>query len=168
MIDKRNNEKYYKRTFAKKCTYKGYEFDSQMEMHFAMFLDGQMFNYKGTNYYHKPIRWERESREFELISQEDWVDKTERDTRVKTIIRNKKHILQRVVYTPDFYLPDYDLYIELKGFQFEDALYHLRLRFFKHFYPETAIAIIRHHNEFFNIDNIIKNRMIEFMNKENN
>ena len=41
-----DNSKYYKRVFAKKVTYKGIEFDSKMEADFAMFLDGNIINYK--------------------------------------------------------------------------------------------------------------------------
>lgn len=152
-----DNSKYYKRVFAKKVTYKGIEFDSKMEADFAMFLDGNIINYKGSKSYHKPVKWERESHSFELIPQEIWVDKTEKDTTVKTIQRNKKHTLQSVIYTPDFYLPEYDLFIETKGKQFDDALFHLRLRLFKHKYPNVKIWIIKSHDDFMNLDNIIKN-----------
>ena len=159
-----NNQKYYKRTYAKKAEYKGITFNSTLEKDFAMFLDGKPIRYKGVGYYHKPVNWEYESKEFELIPQEEWVDKTEKDTRVKTIVRNKKHTLQRVIYTPDFYLPDYNLIIETKGFQFDDALFHMRLRLFKHKYPHCAIWIVRHHDEFKKLDEIIENSRIN--NKE--
>lgn len=156
-VDKKNNENYYKRVFAKKCEYNGMEFDSQMEMHFAMFLDGQIVNYKGTKYYHKPVKYERESKSFDLIPQEQWTDKTERDMSVKRIVRNKKHTLQRVIYTPDFYLPEHDLYVELKGYQFFDELFRLRLRLFRHFYPNEKLWIVRHHEEFMQLDKILEN-----------
>lgn len=148
---------YYKRVFAEKQQYNGITFNSTLERDFALFLDGQIVRYKGTNYYHTPIRWEYETHEFELLPQEEWTDQTEKDTTVKTIARNKKHTLQRVIYTPDFYLPDYDLFIETKGFQFDDPLFHLRLRLFKHCYPTTKIAIIRHHADFDKIDTILEN-----------
>ena len=154
-------EKYYKRTFAKKCEYKGQQFDSKMEMDFAMFLDGQFITYKGENIWHKPIKWEREVEPFELIPQEIWVDRTERDKSVKRIVRNKKHMLQRVIYTPDFYLPDYDLLVETKGFQFNDGLFRLRLRLFKHIYPSAKIWIVRSQHEFMNINEVLKNVMIK-------
>lgn len=156
-----SNQKYYKRTFAKPQEYKGITFRSTMERDFAMFLDGQVVRYKGVNYWHKPIRWEYETKEFELLPQKKWVNRTEKDESVKTIIRNKKHTLQRVIYTPDFYLPDYNLYIEIKGVQFFDDLFRLRFRMFRHFYPQEAIAIIQHHDEFLNLDNIIKNILIK-------
>ena len=155
-----DNSKYYKRTFAKPQTYKNIEFRSTLERDFAMFLDGKIISYKGTNYYHKPIKWVYEQLEYELIPQETWVDKTERDTSVKTILRNKKHTLQRVIYTPDFYLPDYNLIIEVKGFQFDDALFHLRLRLFKHKYPNAKIWIVRSHTQFQELDNVLKNIQI--------
>ena len=164
MKDLNNNQKYYKRTYAKPAVYKGITFNSTLEKDFAMFLDGKIVKYKGVNYWHKPVRWEYETQEFEVIPQEEWADRTERDTRVKTIVRNKKHTLNRVIYTPDFYLPDYDLHIETKGFQFDDGLFHMRLRLFKHRYPDKAIWIVRHHHEFQMLDEVIKNVMIK---KEN-
>lgn len=150
-------EKYYKRVFAKPQVYKGIEFRSTMERDFAMFLDGVPFKYKGVGYYHKPIKWEYENKEFELIPQEKWVDKTERDNTVKTIDRNKIHTLQRVIYTPDFYLPEYNLLVEIKGRQFDDELFALRFRLFKHKYPNCAIWKVCHHEEFLALDSIIKN-----------
>lgn len=159
-IDYKNNSNYYKRVFAKKISYKGIEFDSKMEADFAMFLDGHIINYKGVKYYHKPIKWVREAKSFELIPQEIWVDKTEKDTTVKTIQRNKKHTLQRVIYTPDFYLPEYDLWVEIKGKMFFDELFKLRFRLFKHFYPDKKIVIIQHHQDFDKLDEIIENTRI--------
>lgn len=154
-------QQYYKRVFAKKVTYRGIEFNSKLEADFAMFLDGKVVKYKGVNYWHKPIKWEYESKEFELIPQETWVDKTEKDETVKTINRNKKHTLQRVIYTPDFYLPEYNIWAETKGVQFDDALFHFRLRVFKHKYPNEKIWIVRHHDDFSKIDEIIKNTKLE-------
>ena len=41
-----------------------------------------------------------------------------------------KDVMQRpICYTPDFYLPDYDLYIEVKGFA--DEVFKLRWKLFK-------------------------------------
>lgn len=154
-------QQYYKRVFAKKVEYKGITFNSKLERDFAMFLDGQLIDYKHRLYYHKPIKWEYESKEFELIPQETWVDRTERDLTVKRIKRNKKHTLQRVVYTPDFYLPDYDLYIETKGFQFDDDLFRLRFRLFKHKYSNAKIWKITSHEDFAKIDEVLENLTLE-------
>lgn len=150
-------QKYYKRVFANKVNYKGIEFNSKMEADFAMFLDGKVVRYKGVNYYHKPIKWEYETKVFELIEQEIWVDKTEKDESVKRIQRNKKHTLQRVIYTPDFYLPEYDLLVETKGKMFDDGLFALRYRLFRHKYPTAKIMVIRHHEEFDLLDKAIAN-----------
>ena len=150
------NQQYYKRAYAKPAEYKGITFRSTLEKDFAMFLDGKVVRYKSVNYYHEPVKWEYESKEFELVPQEQWVDKTEMDTTVKTIKRNRKHTLQRVVYNPDFYLPDYNLLIETKGVQFDDALFHLRLRLFKHRYPDAKIWVVRHHSEFENLDKVLQ------------
>lgn len=147
--------KYYKRVYAKKQEYRGITFDSTLERDFAMFLDGKLITYKGSHYYHDPIQWKYEPVEFELIPQEEWVDRTEIDTKFKKP-RNKKHTLQRVIYTPDFLLPEYNLLIEVKGVQFDDALFHLRLRVFKHKYPKHAIWVVRHHEDFDKIDEVLK------------
>lgn len=154
-------EKYYKRVFAKKVEYKGIQFDSKLEADFAMFLDGKIVNHKSAKYYHKPIKWDYEKIVFELIPQEKWTDKTERDKSVKKILRNKKHTLQRVIYTPDFYLPEYNLIVEIKGKQFDDSLFHLRYRLFRHKFPKAKIWIVRHHEDFNKIDEIIENINIE-------
>ena len=150
-------EKYYKRVFAKKVVYKGIEFNSKLESDFAKFLDGRLINYKGVNYYHKPIQWEYEKIVFELIPQEIWVDKTEKDNSVKKILRNKKHTLQRVIYTPDFYLPEHKLIVEVKGKQFDNDLFHLRFRLFRHKFPNAKIWIVRSHEDFEKIDEILDN-----------
>lgn len=150
-------ERYYRRVFAKKVEYKGITFNSTLEADFAQYLDGKIIRHKGVNYWHKPLRWEYESREFELIPQEQWVDRTERDMSVKRIQRNKTHTLQRVIYTPDFYLPDYDLLVETKGRQFDDGLFHMRLRLFKHENKDVAIWVVRHHSDFVKLDEVLAN-----------
>lgn len=150
-------QQYYKRVFAKPQIYNGIEFRSTLERDFAMFLDGKIVRYKGANYYHEPIKWQYEPYSFPLIKQEEWIDRTERDTSVKKIVRNKKHTLNQVVYTPDFYLPEHKLIVEIKGVQFDDKLFHLRLRLFKHCYPKCAIWIVRHHDQFADIDKVLEN-----------
>jgi len=153
-------EHFYRRVFAKPQTYNGIQFKSTMESDFARFLSGELLRYKGVNYYHEPVRWEYETKEFELIPQEIWLDKTERDNSVKRIVRNKKHTLQRVIYTPDFYLPDYDLLCEVKGKQFFDDLFRLRYRLFKHCYPDKAIWLLTSHEDFDKLDEILENLKI--------
>ena len=150
-------QKYYKRVFAKPAEYAGIQFRSTLEKDFAMFLDGNMIRYKGSYYYHDPVKWEYERQEFELIPQEEWVDCTERDKSVKTILRNKKHTLQRIIYTPDFYLPEFDLLVECKGYQFDDALFSLRFRLFKHKYPNANIWKVTSHTQFNELDEVLKN-----------
>ena len=138
------NGKYYKRVFAKPQMYKNILFKSTLERDFAMYLDS------------RNIRWSYEGFEFELIPQETWTDKTEIDKSVKKIKRNKKHTLQHVIYTPDFVLPELNLLVEVKGKMFDDGLFHLRLRLFKHKYPNCAIWIVRHHSDFDKLDEVIK------------
>lgn len=152
--------KYYKRTFAKKVVYNNIEFNSKLEADFAMFLDGKEVKHKGITYSHKPVKWEYEPKEFELLPQEKWVDRTERDATVIRKVRNKTHTLQRVIYTPDFYLPDYDLWVETKGFTFDDKLFHLRFSLFKRKFPQEAIWVVKHHEDFVNIDKVIENTKI--------
>lgn len=151
------NYNYYKRVFAKPKEYKGIMFRSSIECDFAMFLDGRIINYKGVNYYHKPIAWEYEQMEFELIPQEVWIDRTEKDKTLKKLVRNKKHILQRIIYTPDFYLPEYNLLVEVKGKQFDDDLFSLRFRLFKHKYPNAIIWKVTSHTDFDKIDEVLQN-----------
>ena len=159
-------EKYYKRTFAKPSEYKGITFRSTLEKDFAMFLDGNLIRYKGVNYYHTPIKWEYETKEFELIPQEEWIDRTELDKTLKRIKRNKKHTLQRVIYTPDFILPEHNLIVEVKGFQFDDGLFRLRFRLFKHFYPNYAIWLVTSHTDFDKIDEVLKSLNLGGINNE--
>ena len=154
-------EKYYKRVYATQQIYNGRTFRSTMEADFAKFLSGVAIWYKGANYYHAPLDWEYEAHEFELIPQEDWLDPTERDTTLKRLVRNKKHTLQRVIYTPDFYLPKYDLFVEVKGFGFFNDLFKLRLRLFRHFYPNKKLWIVQHHEEFLKLDEVIANTQIK-------
>lgn len=149
-------EKYYKRVFAKPQEYKGITFRSTLEKDFAMFLDGYIIRYKGANYYHKPIKWEYESKEFQLLPQKEWWDRTEKDKTLKRLIRNKKHTLQRVIYTPDFFLPEHKLIVEVKGKQFDDDTFRLRLRLFKHCYPTCAIWVVRSHTQFQEIDEVLE------------
>lgn len=149
-------EKTYKRVFAKEVEYRGIKFRSKLEADFAMYLDGVWFRYKGESFKRVPIRWEYESKEFLLIKQENWVDKTEFDKSVKKIKRNKKHTLQKVIYTPDFYLPDFNLHIETKGFQFNDGLFKMRFRLFKHKYPDEAIWLVTSHSDFKKLDEVLE------------
>lgn len=161
MVNKKGNANYYKRVFAKPQVYKEIEFRSTLERDFAMFLDGKLVVYKGKKYLHKPIKWEYESKVFQLLPQREWVDRTERDKTLKRLVRNKKHTLQEVHYTPDFFLPEHKLVIEVKGVMFDNPLFHLRLRLFKHLYPKCAIWVVRHHEEFNNIDEILQNIQIK-------
>lgn len=154
-------ERYYKRVFAREQVYRGVTFKSTMERDFAKYLSGEAFWYKNANYYHEAIDWEYETKEFELIPQEEWADATERDTSLKRLVRNKKHTLQRVIYTPDFYLPKYDLLVEVKGKNFENDAFRLRLRMFRHVYPNCKLWIVRHHEEFLRLDEVINNIKIE-------
>jgi hypothetical protein len=158
-------EKYYKRVYAKPQEYKGIMFKSTMERDFAMFLDGGFFTYKGVLYWHKPIKWLYEHRQYELIPQEIWVDKTEKDRTLKKLKRNKKHTLNKVIYTPDFYLPEYDLIVETKGKIFDDGLFHLRLRLFKHKYPNAKIWVVKSHTDFTKLDEVLENIILEEQNK---
>lgn len=150
-------QRYYKRVFAEPAEYAGIKFRSTLEKDFAMFLDGNVIRYKGSYYYHDPIKWEYENKKFELIPQEIWVDRTEKDESVKKIERNKKHTLPQIIYTPDFYLPEYELYVECKGYQFDDALFSLRLRLFKNRYPDINILKITSHTQFNRLEEVLKN-----------
>ena len=127
--------KYYKRVFAKPCKFKDIKFRSKMERDFAKYLE------------RNHIEWEYEKYKFELLEHEPYFDKTE----------GKKHTLRGVFYTPDFYLPQYNLIVEIKGTWFDKRLFNLKLRLFKHKYPDKSICVINSREEFANIKEIIAN-----------
>lgn len=55
---------------------------------------------------------------------------TEKAKEEKRTSREIKDVMQKPIgYTPDFYLPDFDLYIEVKGFA--DDVFKLRWKLFK-------------------------------------
>ena len=64
------------------------------------------------------------TREFEKPRQ---TVKAKKEKRNKREIKNK--IQHSIGYTPDFYLPNWDLYIEVKGFA--DEVFKLRWKLFK-------------------------------------
>lgn len=150
-INKQNNENYYKRVFAKKCEYNGMEFDSQMEMHFAMFLDGQIVNYKGTKYYHKPVKYEREKYKFAIVPRQVYFNKAE----------NEYEFLEDVIYTPDFYIPSLNKFIEIKGFSGDTPEWRLRKRLMLHTFPNSInYYTIYHHSDFYKFENHSENIII--------
>lgn len=126
--------KYYKRVFSKKCKYKNVKFRSHLERDFAKYLDKLK------------IEWEYEKYKFELLERTSYHDKVE----------DKDHILRGIFYTPDFYLPKYDLIIEIKGNWFDMRLFNLKLQLFKRKYPERKFCIIKSREEFERIKEIIE------------
>jgi len=60
---------------------------------------------------------------------------------IKWEFENQKHRCyfseEGITYLPDFYLPDYDLYVEISGYPSPDKLNRLRL--FKKYYPEKTL-----------------------------
>lgn len=60
--------------------------------------------------------------------------------KIKWIFQPKTFNLNTQKYTPDFYLPDYNEYIEIKNFLSDYSLN--RDRGFRHLYPETTLTLI--------------------------
>ena len=125
---------YYKRIFAKPCRYKKTIFRSHLERDFAVYLDKNK------------IKWQYEKHKFELLSKEQYFDETD----------GKMHRLRNVLFIPDFYLPEYNLIVEIKGYPYNDRLFHLKLRLFKHLYKNKKICVINGREEFEKIKDILK------------
>lgn len=65
-----------------------------------------------------------------------WCDKNN----IHWLYESKTFDLGNTTYTPDFYLPEYNLYIETKGYWRDDAKFKFEL--FKIFYPEIQIELL--------------------------
>lgn len=130
---------YYKRVFAKPCKYKGIVFRSHLERDFAKYMAKNK------------IEWEYEKHKFELLPREEYFDNTE----------NKKHILRSVVFIPDFYLPQYNLIVEIKGEPYDTRLFRLKLRLFKSKFADRDIVVVKSRNEFEKLKQILNNNYKE-------
>jgi len=128
-------ENYYKRVFAKPCKYKGIVFRSHLERDFAKYMT------------RNHIDWEYEKHKFELLPREEYYDNVE----------NKKHILRSIVFIPDFYLPKYNLIVEIKGYPYDSRLFKLKLRLFKSKCPNKSIVILKNRDEFKQLKTILNN-----------
>lgn len=124
---------YYKRIFAKPSEYKGVVFRSHLEKDFAIWLDKNL------------IEWEYEKHRYELLPREEYIDP----------IDNKKHIMRSITILPDFYLPEYNLLIEIKGEPYDDRAFRLKTRLFKEKYPDTPIRVIKSREEFDEINMLL-------------
>lgn len=87
-------------------------------------------NYKGS--YYKEI-WMRSSWEVAIAY---WLDLSG----IKWLYESKTFDLGNTTYTPDFYLPEFDCYIEIKGYWRDDAKNKFKL--FKKRYPNIKIQIL--------------------------
>jgi hypothetical protein len=77
--------------------------------------------------------WMRSSYEIAFAK---WLDKN----KIKWCYESKTFDLGNCTYTPDFYLPETDTYVEIKGYWREDA--EKKFRLFKEKYSNTKIEII--------------------------
>lgn len=148
----------------KDFVYNGINFKNEIESNFAMYLDGKFFRCGGESYYRKPIRWEYKTKQFELFKQEIWLDKTQTNKSRKRIKQNKKYVLERQIYTPSFYLPDFNLNIEIKDLEINENLFKINFRLFKHKYPNEAIWLVTSEKDFKNLDEVLESLKIS---KEN-
>jgi hypothetical protein len=78
--------------------------------------------------------WMRSSYE---VAYAKYLDKN----KIKWLYESKTFDLGNYTYTPDFYLPKFNLYIEIKGFWRDDAKKKFKL--FKIIYPREKITILQ-------------------------
>lgn len=126
---------YYKRVFAKPCEYNGTVFRSHLERDFAMWLD------------ENNIQWEYEKHQYELLPKTNYFDATD----------GKMHTQRSITILPDFYLPQANLIVEIKGLPYDDRAFRLKMRLFKEKYPDKPICILKDREEFNSIPGIISN-----------
>lgn len=100
----------------------------------------------GKGNYYKNI-WMRSSWEIEVAK---WYDKNN----IKWLYEPKAFDLDTTTYTPDFYLPEFNLYIEVKGYWRDDA--KIKFAEFKQRYCGERIKILE--KEELNSMSIIKRR----------
>lgn len=62
------------------------------------------------------------------------------ENNIKSLYESKTFDLGRCTYTPDFYLPEFNLYIEVKGHWFKDA--KVKFELFKKIYCGIQIKIV--------------------------
>lgn len=127
----------YKRTYANPKTHNGIEYRSTMEKDFAVFLESQ-----GIEFLYEP-------EEIVLQPKFQFTDKT---TIVPATRRTPAHPkienIRAITYKPDFYLPAYKLYVEVKGFQFNTELFKMKLKMLKRAHPGIAIYVVTSHSQF--------------------
>ena len=125
----------YKRIFAKPCKYKNIVFRSHLERDFAKYMDKNK------------IKWEYEKYKIELLPSQEYYD----------AIDNKIHTLRNVIIVPDFYLKEFDLLVEVKGYPYDDRLFKLKMKLFKYKYPKRKILVIKGYSQFYKLKDAIEN-----------
>ena len=70
------------------------------------------------------------------IAYAEYLDKNN----IEWLYENKRFNLGNTTYTPDFYLPEFDTYIEIKGYWRKNA--KVKFKNFKKQYPKTRIKVL--------------------------
>lgn len=127
IVDKDINNKRIKGIINKYNTDPNYKLDRSGK---NSVLFGKISHGKGS--YYKSI-WMRSSYE---VAYAKWLDRQG----IKWLYEPKTFDLGNTTYTPDFYLPEFDLYIEIKGWWRDDA--KKKFEEFKKRYNEIKIKIL--------------------------
>ena len=97
------------------------------ELYFDSMIEWDVWDYITTNKvnaeYHKELLL------FDSYDTSEYVPGTTTKSGKKTASSLKKTKQRPIRYTPDYYLPDYDVYIEVKGYA--DEVFKLRWKLFK-------------------------------------
>jgi len=115
----------YSKEYRKKLSDNHADFRGKKSGTFGKIYHGKSGKYKGI--------WMRSSWE---IAYAKYLDRQ----RIKWIYESKTFDLGETTYTPDFYLPEQDLYIEIKGYWREDAL--KKFKIFKKLYKNIKLSIL--------------------------
>lgn len=113
----------YRSTRCKSCWYK---FNSGINSS----LFGKITHGKGDYYKNIWMRSGYEIKYAQYLDQNNW----------KWLYESKTFDLGNATYTPDFYLVDDDVYVEIKGYWRDDAL--LKYRLFRKIYPKIRIRVL--------------------------
>lgn len=141
-------QKCYLKTMKGKTNpnYNNHKLKGRANPNFGKSCQSKNNNYLGGYYQHI---WMRSSWEIKFAK---WLSKHE----IEWIYEPKEFDLNNTTYTPDFYLPKKDIYIEIKGYWRDDA--RKKYKLFKKLYPKIILKIITDINNLEGIKQFIVTR----------